>query len=152
MNNVIIFGGITAIATGALISIQALLSARSGGMIGPVNTGFWFNFAGGVLAGTLILGIGAARGFDTVKVTPAALLTAAAAGMLGIMIMMGVSFATSRAGVAAGLSAIMFGQLIFGTLADTFGWGGSQPIPLDLRRMAGLVVMAAAILLMMKKN
>ncbi len=152
MNNVIIFSAITAIGTGALISVQALLSARAGGLIGPVNTGFWVNFAGGMLAGMLIMGIGAARGFDTVKVAPAALLTAAVAGMLGIMIIMGVSFATSRAGVAAGLSAIMFGQLIFGTLADTFGWGGSQPIPLDLRRMAGLAVMAVAILLLMKKN
>ncbi len=42
--------------------------------------------------------------------------------------------------------------MIFGTLADTFGWAGSQPIPLDARRIAGLAVMAVAIFLLMKRN
>jgi len=152
MKNEIIIGGLTAIVTGAFISMQALLSGRAGQIIGPINTGFWTNFLGGSIAGLLILSIGAFRGFETVKITAAALPIVAIAGMLGIMIIMGVSFSTARAGVAAGLSAIMFGQLVFGTLADTFGWGGSQPIPLDARRIVGLAVMAVAIFLLMKRN
>jgi uncharacterized membrane protein YdcZ (DUF606 family) len=121
MKNEIIIGGLTAIVTGAFISMQALLSGRAGQIIGPINTGFWTNFLGGSIAGLLILSIGAFRGFETVKITATALPLVAIAGMLGIMIIMGVSFSTARAGVAAGLSAIMFGQLVFGTLADTFG-------------------------------
>ncbi len=152
MKNVMVIGGLTAIGTGALISMQALLSGRAGQIIGPINTGYWTNFLGGSIAGLLILGISAIRGFDTVKINPAALPMVAVAGFLGILIIMGVSFSTAHAGVAAGLSAIMFGQLIFGTLADTFGWGGSQPIPLDTRRMVGLAVMAVAIFLLMKRN
>jgi len=152
MKNVMILGGITAISTGAFISVQALLSGRAGEVIGPVNTGFWVNFMGGSLAGLLILGIGAFRGFEAVKITQSTLPLVTIAGALGIMIIMGVSFSTARAGVAAGLSAIMFGQLVFGTLADTFGWGGSEPIPLDTRRIAGLLVMAVAIILLMKRD
>jgi hypothetical protein len=44
MKNEIIIGGLTAIVTGAFISMQALLSGRAGQIIGPINTGFWTNF------------------------------------------------------------------------------------------------------------
>ena len=53
-------------------------------------------------------------------------------GALGIIIIMGISFSISRAGVAAGLAAVIFGQFLFGVIADSFGLGGIQPIPLDI--------------------
>jgi uncharacterized membrane protein YdcZ (DUF606 family) len=48
----------------------------------------------------------------------------------------------SRAGMAAGLAAVIFGQFVFGVIADTLGLAGLAPIPLDLRRIIGLAVMA----------
>ncbi len=110
MKNVMVIGGITAIGTGAFISMQALLSGRAGQIIGPINTGFWTNFLGGSIAGLLILGVGAMRGFETVKINVSALPMVAIAGLLGILIIMGVSFSTARAGVAAGLSALCSGN------------------------------------------
>lgn len=152
MKNVMVVGGISALVTGIFIGIQSMLSGRAGEMIGPFNTGFWTNFLGGSLAGLLILGIGTIKGFESVKITPAAISMLLISGALGIFIIMGVSFSISKAGVAAGLAAIIWGQMIFGTFADTLGWGGLDPIPLDTRRIIGLITMAIAIVLLMPKE
>ncbi|MDK2981417.1 MAG: bacterial/archaeal transporter family-2 protein [Chloroflexota bacterium] len=148
MKNLMIVGGVTAIATGVLIGIQSMFSGRAGQLIGPINTGFWTNFLGGCLAGLLILGVGLVRGFDAIKITPFAARMVLLSGALGIFIIMGVSFSISRTGLAAGMAALILGQLVFGTLSDTYGWGGLEPIPLDTRRIIGLATMALAVVLL----
>ena len=152
MKNAILIGGIGAVGTGLCIGLQSLLSGKAGNIIGSVNTGFWTNFLGGSLAGLLLVGVGALNGFNAVKITKPAFLLTMIAGMLGIVIIMGVSFSISKAGVAAGLSTIIWGQLAFGALSDTFGWGGTEPIPLTIPRIAGLVLMAAGVFLIMPKD
>ena len=152
MKNAIIIGGISAVGTGLFIGLQSMLSGKAGNIIGSTNTGFWTNFLGGSLAGLLLLGIGIFRGFDTIKISQPALSITLLAGALGIAIIMGVSFSISRAGVAAGLSTIIWGQLIFSLLADTFGWSGAEPIPLTFSRVAGILFMAAGVLLLMPKK
>jgi uncharacterized membrane protein YdcZ (DUF606 family) len=54
--------------------------------------------------------------------------------------------------VAAGLAAVILGQFLFGVIADSFGLGGMQPIPLDLRRVIGLAVMALSVFLLLPKK
>lgn len=152
MKNVVLIGGITALVTGIFIGIQSMLSGQAENAIGSVNTGFWINFMGGSLASVLMLAIGAIWGFDVVKITRPALIPVLISGALGIMIIMGISFSISRAGVAAGLATIIWGQMAFGALADTLGWGGIDPIPLDFKRIAGLLLMAVSILLLLPKE
>lgn len=152
MKNVIIIGGISALGTGILIGIQSLLSGRAGNIIGAINTGFWTNFLGGCLGGLLILAVGSLQGFDAVKITKSAFMIVLISGALGILIITGVSFSISKAGVAAGLAIIIWGQLLFGALADTYGWGGVEPIALDMRRIAGLVLMLVSVVLIMPKE
>jgi transporter family-2 protein len=152
MKNMMVVGGVTALVTGIFIGIQSLLSGKAGNIIGPINTGFWTNFLGGSLAGLIILGITLIKGFDVVKITRPALWITLASGLLGIMIIMGISFSISRAGVAAGLSAVIFGQLLFGALSDTYGWGGVEPIPLDIKRVIGLLIMAVGVLILLSKK
>jgi bacterial/archaeal transporter family-2 protein len=152
MKNVIIIGGLSALGTGILVGVQSMLSGRTGNMIGAFNTGFWTNFLGGLLAGLLILGIGALSGFESVKITRPAFLLVLISGALGILIIMGISFSISKAGMAAGLSIIIWGQLLFGVLADIYGWGGLEPIPLDMRRVIGLVLMFVSVILIMPKK
>ena len=152
MKNVILIGGVSALTTGVIIGLQSMLSGRAEGIIGAVNTGFWTNFLGGSLAGLLMLIVGAIAGFDTVKITRPALAPVLISGALGIMIIMGVSFSISRAGVAAGLATMLWGQMAFGALADSLGWGGIEPIPLDIKRILGLALMAVSILLLLPKE
>ncbi len=152
MKNAIIIGGITATVTGVFIGIQSMFSGRAGELIGPINTGFWTNFLGGSLAGLLVLGIGLFKGFETVKITSSAVGMVLLSGALGIFIIMGVSFSISKAGLAAGMAAIILGQMIFGALSDSFGWGGLDPIPLDTRRIIGLATMVIAVFLLFPKD
>jgi transporter family-2 protein len=152
MKNIILLGGLAALGTGIVIGTQSILSGRASALIGPINTGFWTNFLGGCLAGLLILGIGAARGFGSVAVTRAAFPILLVSGALGIMTIMGVAFAVSKAGAAAGMAAIILGQMIIGVVSDRFGWGGAEAIPLDIRRVAGLALMAVSILLLLPRK
>ena len=152
LKNTIIIGGLTALGTGVLVGVQSMLSGRTGSMIGPINTGFWTNFLGGLLAGLLILGVGALSGFENVRITRPAFLLVLLSGALGILIIMGISFSISRAGVAAGMASVIWGQLLFGILADIYGWSGAEPMPLDIRRVIGLALMFISVILIMPKE
>lgn len=145
-------GGTIALITGIAIGIQSFLSGRAGDMIGPVNTGFWTNFLGGTLAGILILGLSTFVSPEFKSITWPAFTITLISGALGIIIIMGISFSISRAGVAAGLAAVIFGQFFFGVIADSIGLGRTQPIPLDLRRVVGLAVMALSVFLLLPKK
>lgn len=152
LQNAIIMGGISALITGVAIGIQSFLSGRAGNLIGPVNTGFWTNFLGGTLAGILILLLSKFVNPEFKSISKPAFIITLISGALGIIIIMGISFSISRAGVAAGLAAVIFGQFLFGVIADSIGLGGMQPIPLDLRRVVGLAVMAFSVFLLLPKK
>jgi uncharacterized membrane protein YdcZ (DUF606 family) len=72
----------------------------------------------------------------------------AIAGALGIAIITGVAFSLQRTGVAI----IILGQLVVSVIVDTRGVGGVEPIPLSVQRVAGLLVMAVAVFLLMPRE
>ena len=74
------------------------------------------------------------------------------AGAIGIGIVMGIAFALPRIGVAAGLAAVILGQLLVATVVDSLGWGGVAPIPLSLSRIAGLVLLLLATFLLLQRR
>lgn len=152
LKNAIVLGAISALVTGVAIGIQSYLSGQAGNLIGPINTGFWTNFLGGTLAGVLILVLSIFVSPEYKVIPKPAFIITLISGALGIIIIMGISFAISRAGVAAGLSAVIFGQFLFGVIADSIGLGTMDPIPLDLRRILGLVVMAVSVVLLLPKK
>ncbi len=152
IKNAVLLGGAGALVTGIAIGIQSFLSGRSGNLIGPINTGFWTNFLGGSLAGILILVLSKFVNPEIGVITKPAFIINLVSGALGILIIMGISFSISRAGMAAGMAAVIFGQFFFGIIADTLGFGGMAPIPLDLRRIAGLVVMALSLFLLLPRK
>jgi bacterial/archaeal transporter family-2 protein len=152
IKNTILMGGTAALVTGIAIGIQSFLSGRAGTMIGPVNTGFWTNFLGGTLAGILILILSKFVNPNIGVINKTAFIITFISGALGILIIMGISFSIARAGMAAGLAAVIFGQFLFGVIADTVGIAGVTPIPLDLRRVVGLIVMAISVILLLPKK
>lgn len=76
----------------------------------------------------------------------------ALAGLLGITIIVGVSFAVQGAGVTAGLSAIILAQLLVGLLIDQAGGAGGVAVAIDLRRVAGVVAMGAGVWLLVPRT
>ncbi len=153
MKNIVIVGLVSALLTGIFIGGQATLSGRLGGIIGPVRTGLMMNMMGGILAFvvyvvTLVLPIIKEEG----TVTPRALTMLFFGGLLGVFIVVGVSFSISRVGVTAGLGTIILGQMLVSSLVDASGWGGVEPIPLTTARIAGLIVMGFAVYLLLPKT
>ncbi len=163
MNIKIILSVCVALLTGAAIALQSTLNGRAGAAIGPIRTGLLVNALGGsmallVLAGVfLFYGKGfidgvMLRGTETgPQGMGSTLFIVGAAGFLGILIIVGISFAVQVAGVTAGLSAVILAQLVVGMIIDSAGVGSAGVIAADPRRILGVLVMALGVYLLVPK-
>ena len=133
---------VVAAGSGIAIGLQATLNNWAGRLVGPTGTGLLVNFVGGLIAGVFLLLL--LPGHDVLKrgalngVAPFILL---ASGTIGIAIITGIAYSLPRIGIAAGLSAIILGQMLIAVVVDSLGWGGAGPIPLSVARIAGLVLL-----------
>lgn len=152
MKNVILIGGLGAFATGIAIGLQTYLSGRAGNIIGPIKTGLWTNFLGGVMAGFIILAVKSLGGETSSNINLNAFTIIIISGALGILIITGVAYSINLAGITAGVAAMFLGQMVFSAVADTIGWGGIEPIPLDFRRILGLIIMSISVLLLLPRE
>ncbi len=152
MKATILAGIIGAVVTGLAIGTQSTLSSRLGSLVGALRTTVMTNLTGGVVGLTLLLALLALRGAAWWQVPGTAVTYALISGTLGVFIILGVSFSLSATGVTAGIAALIFGQMIISTIADTTGWGGVKPIPLSLSRVAGLVLLLVAVMLLLPRR
>ena len=148
----IITGAIVALLTGIAIATQSTITSRVGAQIGDIKTGLLTNTLGGLAAGTLMLIWLIREGPQTWKLPTAAVGITAISGILGILIITGISFSLQRAGIAAGLASVIFGQLILSTIIDSFGLGGTAPIPLSGARILGLISIGFGVYLLLPKS
>jgi len=152
MNRDILIGISGALITGIAIGVQATFSGRVGSAIGDVQTGILTNLVGGLAAGLILTAILAARGTGKLQLSQRDVVMLVSSGILGILIITGISFSLQRAGVAAGLATVILGQLMISAVVDTLGLGGAEPIPLSLARISGLVLMGASVFLLVPKS
>ncbi|HDD54717.1 MAG TPA: hypothetical protein ENG59_00555 [Chloroflexi bacterium] len=148
----IITGAVLASLTGMAIAVQSTISSRVGAQIGDIRTGILTNLLGGVIAGGLMLVWLLKDGPAEWKVPPAVIGLTGLSGLLGVLIVTGISFSLQRAGVAAGLAGVIFGQLVISTLIDSLGIGGAEPIPFTLIRAAGLLTAGLGVYLLLPKG
>ncbi len=148
----IITGAVIATLTGIAIAVQSTITSRVGAQIGDVRTGILTNTLGGVIAGGLMLVWLLRDGPEAWKVPPVLIGATALSGLLGILIITGISFSLQRAGVAAGLAGVIFGQLVLSTMIDSIGIGGVEPIPLTWMRVLGLLAMGVGVYLLLPKS
>jgi len=147
----IITGAILAALTGIAIAVQSTITSRVGAQIGDIRTGILTNTMGGVIAGGMMLVWLVREGPEAWKVPPVLIGATALSGLLGILIITGISFSLQRAGVAAGLAGVIFGQLLLSAVIDSYGIGGANPIPLTLTRILGLLVTGFGVYLLLPK-
>ena len=152
MSTLILIGIFIAVLTGVFIGIQTTISSRMGAQIGPVLTGLYTNFLGGVVAGVVLLGVAVTRGWSAVAIGRETGVYLTVAGSLGLLIVMGVSLAFGRIGVTAGTAAVILGQIVVGVVVDTLGLAGAAPVPLEGKRILGLLVLAVAVFLLIPQN
>jgi uncharacterized membrane protein YdcZ (DUF606 family) len=146
----IIVGAVVALLTGLAIASQATLTSRVGGIIGDIRTGILTNAMGGIVAGSLMLIWLIREGPETWKVPSHALGITAISGILGVLIITGISFSLQRAGVAAGLGGVILGQLVLSTVIDTLGLG-APPIPLTAVRILGLILTGGGVFFLLPR-
>jgi transporter family-2 protein len=72
------------------------------------------------------------------------------AGGFGVIVIAAISYIIPRAGVAVSVTTIVAGQLLVGTVLDTFGALGGMERPLDATRIFGLAVVLVGVWLTTK--
>ncbi|MGD8603908.1 MAG: DMT family transporter [Anaerolineales bacterium] len=152
MKTTILVGALVALATGLAIGVQSTITSRVGSLIGDVRTGLITNFLGGVLAGTVILFLILRNGPQSWKISGVIVGATALSGLIGILIISGISFSLQRAGIAAGLATVIVGQLVLSMIIDTFGIGGVEAIPFSPQRLLGLLVMGLGVFLLLPRS
>jgi len=152
VQNTTFIGVMVALGTGTAIGIQAVFFTLLGRTVGPVRGSILLNTLAGVLGGTLLLAALVIQGRDQWSIPRAGFIYAVMAAVLGLFIVTGVTFAFQRAGLAAGIATLFLAQMAVGIVVDALGWTGGDPIPVDLRRVAGLVIMAVAIFLLVPRQ
>lgn len=148
----IITGGLLASLTGMAIAVQSTISSRVGAQIGDIRTGILTNLMGGLIAGGMMLFWLLREGPESWKVPPVVVGFTLVSGFLGVLIITGISFSLQRAGVAAGLAGVIFGQLVISTLIDSLGIGGVEPIPFSMARGIGLLATGLGVYLLLPKS
>lgn len=137
------------------IAFQATLSGRVSNLVGPIRTGLLVNAAGGSIALVVLLsmslngrlGIGSPS-----NASGPILIPLAVAGILGILIIMGVSFSVRSLGVTAGLAAVILTQLVGGLLLDRTGLISGAGIAVDPRRILGVLAMSIGVWLLIPRT
>lgn len=148
MLNANYFGMAVALACGLIIGLQTTFLTLAGRYVGPARASLVVNVAGGLLAGIIVLAAIAVQGREQWHIPRHALAVAVPAVILGFLTVMGVAFSFQRMGVAAGAATIFLGQMVTSVFIDLLGQAGGKAIPLDLRRIAGLAVLAVAVALL----
>src|SRR6185503_10008821 len=152
MQEMTLTGVAIALGSGLAIGIQATLFTLIGRSIGPIRASLILNVTGGIVAGIVMLAVLGIQGNRHWIIPRNTLVFAVIAVTLGIFIVTGVALAFQRTGVAAGIATVFLGQMLIGIVVDILGLAGAEPIPLDLRRRLGLVVMAIAVVLLVHQR
>ena len=73
------------------------------------------------------------------------------AGVMGLIVILSITFATPRIGATATIGLLITGQLAMGTVIDRFGLFGLEQIPIGLERLLGIALLAAGAALSLKR-
>lgn len=142
-----------ALISGVAIGAQATLNSAAGKITGAILTGLLVNFLGGIAAGLILAALFLQQGRATWTIVQAPTVgLLLISGLLGIAIIAGIAYSLPKIGIAAGLSAVIAGQMVVAVVVDTLGLAGAQAIPLDWARIGGLGLLAVGTWLLLPKG
>lgn len=144
-----VLGVAAALFGGVAVSLQAAALATAGRSAGALRAGLATYAAGGLVAVLLlaVTGVTPAAGSPAPR---ASWIGAIAAGLLGLVIVSTIAYATSRVSVAAGLGVMLVGQMATALVLDAAGTG-VPAVAIDARRLLGLLVMGLAAWLLLPR-
>ncbi|UOQ92234.1 DMT family transporter [Halobacillus shinanisalinarum] len=132
---------------GAVLALQAGVNGELGKRMGTIEAAFVAYSAGTLvlLLGTLIFGkgsVGLLFSFQSWKWF---------IGILGALYIFIMVVAIPKIGAANAIIAAILGQLVIGMVIDHFGLFGVKTLPINLYRIAGIVLMFISLLLFFKR-
>lgn len=137
MHQSLISAVIIGLIGGVAVGLQGPLSSLMSQRIGTMGSVFIVHIGGAIIAGVLLLVLGAGNLAAWRKVPWYALV----AGVFGVIVISAVSYTIPRIGAAVTVTLIITAQLILSTVLDNFGLLGTAVRPFDLPRAAGIVVL-----------
>jgi uncharacterized membrane protein YdcZ (DUF606 family) len=149
MRNELLVGLGIAIGAGMLIGFQSTFISRGGAVVGDIRSGMLTAVTSAVFGVSVLIYLWqqGERQWTWGPNTWAALILA---GLLGVMIMTGISFASQRVGITATLAGLFVGQMLISSFVDARGWGGNaEVIPFTLMRLGGLALLGLGIYLLL---
>lgn len=122
-------------------AIQAAVMGELGGRVGVAPA---LVFAVGVsLACSLAVLVVWERSFDGVRASIDQPLWLWLGGVMSVFIVLSITIATPRIGVAATIGIVIAGNLVMAALIDQFGLLGQDEVALTWPRVLGLALLAA---------
>lgn len=153
MNSSMTLGLVVALGAGIAIGLQGLFTNITGQNFGIVRGGLAIHIAGAIVgAGMVTLVFMTSPNPQPMVLTSRSILFAFLAGTAGMCILMGIAFAFPRIGQVAGQGALIFAQMAVAVVIDTFALAGGDPLPLDWRRLLGLLVLAIGTYLLLPQQ
>jgi transporter family-2 protein len=122
---------------GVAVGLQGPLSSLMSQRIGTMGSVFIVHIGGAIIAGMMLLVLGAGNLAAWRKVPWYALV----AGVFGVIVISAVSYTIPRIGAAVTVTLIITAQLILSTVLDNFGLLGTSVRPFDLPRAAGIAIL-----------
>jgi bacterial/archaeal transporter family-2 protein len=122
-------------------AIQAAVMGELGGRVGVAPA---LAFAVGI---SLVCAVGVLlvweRSFSGVRAAVDQPLWLWLGGVMSVFIVLGITVATPRIGVAATIGIVIAGNLVMAALIDQYGWLGQEQVALTGLRLLGLALLAA---------
>lgn len=137
------------VSAGCLVGMQAPVNSRLGRSIGSVPAAS-FSFLVGTTALLLITAF-LHGGFDNFGHIGRAPWWALVGGLLGAVYVTVALIAVRTLGASGLTAAVIVGQLAISVLIDRFGLLGVARQPIGLQRIAGLVLLVAGVLLVVRR-
>ncbi len=136
-------------AAGLAGSIQVALMSRLGERIGVLEAlAFSTVLTAGIAFVILVLARASLAGFERAVHQPWWMLLG---GVMGLVIVLSITYAGPRIGVAATVGILIAGQLAMGAAIDRWGLFGSERIALHWPRLLGIALLAVGAALSLRK-
>ncbi len=135
---------LVSIASGVLVAFAVRINATLGAYVGPLESSFIVHLTGTAFA-LLFVGLRLQRPFWTkLRRGPKRELMG---GVIGVVIVLLANLTVPQLGVALAVSLFIAADLFVSSLSDHFGWLGLRRIPVSPRRVIGLLIVFAGVLL-----
>lgn len=140
---------VMSMSAGLAGSIQAAVLGRLGDRVGTIEAvGFSTLVAG--TTGILVLLV-ARRSLHGVGAAAHQPVWMWLGGILSAFIVLSITFAAPRIGVAAAIGLVITGNLVAAAAIDRFGWFGVDRIALEWTRVVGILLLAGGAALLLRR-